>query len=136
MAKAFASQGDLSEKNITFDEIGDGLWAFTAEGDPNSGVIIGDESVMIVEAQATPRLACSRAIASQLARMTTDNGKCSDQTIMHMTPARFPRIMSRSIYAILACPHENLQSTLLRIRGVDHNTRHQTQMMHRLADTL
>ncbi len=57
MAKAFASQGDMTEKTITFDEIGEGLWAFTAEGDPNSGVIIGDDSVMIVEAQATPRLA-------------------------------------------------------------------------------
>ncbi|MEM8787336.1 MAG: MBL fold metallo-hydrolase [Pseudomonadota bacterium] len=57
MTKAFASQGDLSEKTITFDEVGAGLWAFTAEGDPNSGVIIGDDSVMIVEAQATPRLA-------------------------------------------------------------------------------
>ena len=57
MAKAFASQGDLTEKTITFDEIGEGLYAFTAEGDPNSGVIIGDDSVMIVEAQATPRLA-------------------------------------------------------------------------------
>ncbi|SMH40422.1 MBL fold metallo-hydrolase [Maritimibacter sp. HL-12] len=57
MAKAFASQGDMSEKQISFTEIGKGLWAFTAEGDPNSGVIIGDDSVMIVEAQATPRLA-------------------------------------------------------------------------------
>ncbi|MEO1293050.1 MAG: MBL fold metallo-hydrolase [Pseudomonadota bacterium] len=57
MAKAFASQGDLTEKTITFDEVGAGLWAFTTEGDPNSGVIIGDDSVMIVEAQATPRLA-------------------------------------------------------------------------------
>jgi glyoxylase-like metal-dependent hydrolase (beta-lactamase superfamily II) len=57
MAKAFASQGDMTEKKITFSEVGKGLWAFTAEGDPNSGVIIGDESVMIVEAQATPRLA-------------------------------------------------------------------------------
>ena len=57
MAKAFASQGDMSEKKITFDEVGRDVWAFTAEGDPNSGVIIGDESVMIVEAQATPRLA-------------------------------------------------------------------------------
>ncbi|WP_170416550.1 MBL fold metallo-hydrolase [Ruegeria atlantica] len=57
MAKAFASQGDLVEKKISFTEVGDGLWAFTAEGDPNSGVIIGDDSVMIVEAQATPRLA-------------------------------------------------------------------------------
>jgi glyoxylase-like metal-dependent hydrolase (beta-lactamase superfamily II) len=57
MAKAFASQGDVAEKKITFAEIGDGLYAFTAEGDPNSGVIIGDHSVMIIEAQATPRLA-------------------------------------------------------------------------------
>ena len=57
MTKAFASQGDMAEKQISFTEVGEGLWAFTAEGDPNSGVIIGDESVMIVEAQATPRLA-------------------------------------------------------------------------------
>ena len=57
MAKAFASQGDMAEKEISFTEVGKGLWAFTAEGDPNSGVIIGDDSVMIVEAQATPRLA-------------------------------------------------------------------------------
>ena len=57
MAKAFASQGDLAEKNISFSEIGRDLWAFTAEGDPNTGVIIGDDSVMIVDAQATPRLA-------------------------------------------------------------------------------
>lgn len=57
MAKAFASQGDMTEKNISFTEVGEGLWAFTAEGDPNSGVIIGDDSVMIIEAQATPRLA-------------------------------------------------------------------------------
>jgi glyoxylase-like metal-dependent hydrolase (beta-lactamase superfamily II) len=57
MAKAFASRGDITEKKITFTEVGKDLWAFTAEGDPNSGVIIGDDSVMIVEAQATPRLA-------------------------------------------------------------------------------
>ena len=57
MAKTFASQGDMTEKKITFEEVGRDLWAFTAEGDPNSGVIIGDDSVMIIEAQATPRLA-------------------------------------------------------------------------------
>lgn len=57
MSKAFASAGDMTEKTVSFTEVGEGLWAFTAEGDPNSGVIIGDESVMVVEAQATPRLA-------------------------------------------------------------------------------
>ncbi len=57
MSKQFASAGDMTEKEISFTEIGRDIWAFTAQGDPNSGVIIGDESVMIVEAQATPRLA-------------------------------------------------------------------------------
>lgn len=57
MAKAFASQGDLEAKTVSFTEIGKGLWAFTAEGDPNTGVIIGDDSVMVIDAQATPRLA-------------------------------------------------------------------------------
>jgi glyoxylase-like metal-dependent hydrolase (beta-lactamase superfamily II) len=57
MARSFASQGDLTEKTISFTEIGRDLYAFTAEGDPNTGVIIGDDCVMIVDAQATPRLA-------------------------------------------------------------------------------
>ncbi|MEX0583632.1 MAG: MBL fold metallo-hydrolase, partial [Sneathiella sp.] len=57
MSKAFASQGDLEDKVISFTEIGRDLWAFTAEGDPNTGVIIGDDSVMIIDTQATPRMA-------------------------------------------------------------------------------
>lgn len=57
MSKAFASQGDMEEKTISFTEIGPDLWAFTAEGDPNTGVIIGDDSVMVIDTQATPRMA-------------------------------------------------------------------------------
>lgn len=57
MTKAFASQGDMEEKTISFTEIGKDLWAFTAEGDPNTGVIIGDDSVMVIDTQATPRMA-------------------------------------------------------------------------------
>jgi glyoxylase-like metal-dependent hydrolase (beta-lactamase superfamily II) len=70
MAKAFASQSDMGEKKISFTEIGKDLYAFTAEGDPNSGVIVGDDSVMVVEAQATPRLAqkvidCIRSVTDK-----------------------------------------------------------------------
>lgn len=57
MAKGFASTGDMAEKKISFTEIGKNLYAFTAEGDPNTGVIIGDDSVMVVDAQATPVMA-------------------------------------------------------------------------------
>lgn len=55
--KAFASQGDLAEKKATFTELGAGAYAYTTEGDPNSGVIIGDDAVMVVDARATPVLA-------------------------------------------------------------------------------
>jgi glyoxylase-like metal-dependent hydrolase (beta-lactamase superfamily II) len=54
---AFASTGDLAEKKISFTEVGPNLYAYTAEGDPNTGVIIGDDSVMIVDTQATPVMA-------------------------------------------------------------------------------
>ena len=56
-ATGFASTGDMTEKKVSFDEVGPGLFAFTAEGDPNSGVIVGDDAVMIVDAQATPMMA-------------------------------------------------------------------------------
>ena len=57
MAKGFASTGDTADKTISFDEIGRDLYAFTAEGDPNSGIIVGDDGVMVVDAQATPVMA-------------------------------------------------------------------------------
>ena len=57
MAKGFASTTDLTEKKITFSEIGTDLYAFTAEGDPNSAVLVGDDGCMVFDAQATPAMA-------------------------------------------------------------------------------
>jgi glyoxylase-like metal-dependent hydrolase (beta-lactamase superfamily II) len=57
MAKGFASTTDMAEKKITFSEIGTDLYAFTAEGDPNSAVIVGDDGCIVFDAQATPALA-------------------------------------------------------------------------------
>ena len=57
MAKNFASTGDLAEKKITFSEIGTDLYAFTAEGDPNTAVIVGDDGCLVFDAQATPAMA-------------------------------------------------------------------------------
>ena len=55
--KAFASQADLDEKKITFEQLSPHCWAYTAEGDPNSGVIIGDKFIMVSDATATPAMA-------------------------------------------------------------------------------
>lgn len=57
MSAAFASTGDTTEKKISFTEIGQDAWAYTAEGDPNTGVVIGDDSVLVFDAQATPAMA-------------------------------------------------------------------------------
>ncbi len=54
MSQQFASVADLEEKQVSFIQLSEHCWAFTAEGDPNTGVIIGDDSVMIIDATATP----------------------------------------------------------------------------------
>ena len=55
--KKFASQADLEEKEVTFSQISERAWAYTAEGDPNTGIIIGDDAVLVADTQATPAMA-------------------------------------------------------------------------------
>lgn len=65
---AFASIEDVGEKKVSFDQIGAGLYAYTAEGDPNSGIVIGDDSVMVIDAQATPAMADD--VIARIAKVT------------------------------------------------------------------
>ena len=89
--KKFASQNDLDEKKISFEEIGRDLFAFTAEGDPNSGIIIGDESVMVIDAQATPTLA--RRVIEKVRSVT-------DKSISHLVLSHYHavRVLGASEY--------------------------------------
>ena len=43
--KTFASHADLEEKKVSFDQLSDHAYAYTAEGDPNTGIVIGDDAV-------------------------------------------------------------------------------------------
>jgi glyoxylase-like metal-dependent hydrolase (beta-lactamase superfamily II) len=99
MSKKFASAGDMTEKKISFTEIGRDLWAFTAEGDPNTGVIIGDDSVMIVEAQATPRLA--NKVIEKVRSVT-------DKPISHLVLTHYHavRVLGASAYKAPTDHHE------------------------------
>jgi len=56
-SKKFASHADLEEKKVTFSQISAHAWAYTAEGDPNTGIIIGDDAVLVADTQATPAMA-------------------------------------------------------------------------------
>ena len=57
MSKAFASHADVEEKKISFDKLSDHAYAYTAEGDPNTGIVIGDDAAMVIDTQATPVMA-------------------------------------------------------------------------------
>jgi hypothetical protein len=57
MTKQFASKADLAEKKTEFIQLSPNAYAYTAEGDPNSGVIIGDEACMVIDTTATPLMA-------------------------------------------------------------------------------
>jgi glyoxylase-like metal-dependent hydrolase (beta-lactamase superfamily II) len=91
MAKSFASTGDMADKTISFTEIGRDLYAFTAEGDPNTGIIIGDDSVMVVDAQATPKMA-----ESVIERIRT----VTDKPIRHVVLSHYHavRVLGASAY--------------------------------------
>jgi len=57
MDKQFASQADLEEKKVSFDKLSDHAYAYTAEGDPNTGIVVADDAVMVIDTQATPVMA-------------------------------------------------------------------------------
>ena len=88
----FASTKDLADKVVSFDELGPGLYGYTAEGDPNSGVIVGDEGVVVVDAQATPAMA-----ADVVARIRT----VTDKPVKHVVLTHYHavRVLGASGYA-------------------------------------
>ncbi|MFV3073518.1 MBL fold metallo-hydrolase [Niveispirillum fermenti] len=54
MSKAFASSADLAEKQETLEIVSDGVYALTAEGDPNVGAVEGEDFLVCIDARATP----------------------------------------------------------------------------------
>ncbi|MGY1604217.1 FAD-dependent monooxygenase [Geodermatophilus sp. SYSU D00815] len=53
-ATPFASSADLGVKQQTLEVLADGVYALTAEGDPNIGAIEGEDFLVCFEALATP----------------------------------------------------------------------------------
>ena len=74
MSKAFASRADLEEKKVTFSRLSHNAYAYTAEGDPNTGVIIGDDAVMVIDTQATPVMA--RDVIAKIRSVTDKPIRC------------------------------------------------------------
>ncbi|MFB4287895.1 MBL fold metallo-hydrolase [Nonomuraea sp. ATR24] len=54
MSRPFASSADLEDKQRSFEDLGGGVHALTAEGDPNVGAVEGEDFLVCFEAMATP----------------------------------------------------------------------------------
>jgi glyoxylase-like metal-dependent hydrolase (beta-lactamase superfamily II) len=91
MSSSFASTGDLGEKKVTFSELAPGVYGYTAEGDPNSGVVVGDDGVLVFDAQATP--AQARRVIERVRQVT-------DKPVKHLVLSHYHavRVMGASAY--------------------------------------
>ena len=91
MNKQFASVADLEEKKTTFVQLSEHCWGYTAEGDPNTGVIIADDSVLIVDTLATPVMA---------ARLIAEIRRLTDKPIKYVVLSHYHavRVLGASAY--------------------------------------
>lgn len=110
MAKAFASQADLVEKKETFQQLAEGAYCLTAEGDPNTGVVIGDDGVMVIDARATPVLA--QDLIERIRQITDKPIKYVLLTHYHAV-----RVMGASAYGAEQIICSDLTLDLIRERG-------------------
>ncbi len=106
----FASTNDLADKQVSFEELGPGLYGYTAEGDPNSGVVIGDDSVLVVDAQATPQMA-----ADVIARIRA----VTDKPIRHVVLSHYHavRVLGASAYQGAGIIASDVTRALIAERG-------------------
>ncbi|MFN3416083.1 MAG: MBL fold metallo-hydrolase [Caldimonas sp.] len=108
--KAFASQADLEEKRVSFTRLSEHAYAYTAEGDPNTGVIIGDDAVMVLDTQATPAMA--QDVIARIRQVTDKPIKYVVLTHYHAV-----RVLGASAYhpEHIIASHDTLE--LIRERG-------------------
>src|SRR5215470_18507518 len=111
MTKSFASAADLADKQQTLEVLADGVYALTAEGDPNVGAIEGEDFLVCVEAMATP--VAAREWLSQLRQHT-------DKPVRYLVLSHYHavRVLGASAFgAEVIIAHDNTR-TLIAERGM------------------
>src|ERR1700745_2594274 len=108
--KAFASSADLAAKEQTLELLADGVYALTAEGDPNVGAIEGADFLVCFEAMATP--AAAREWLSRLRQHT-------DKPVRYLVLSHYHavRVLGASAFdAEIIVAHDNTRK-LIAERG-------------------
>ena len=111
MAKPFASSADTAPKTETLEVVADGVYALTAEGDPNVGAIEGEDFLVCIEARATPVTA--REWLAELRRHTDKPVKFLVLTHYHAV-----RVLGASAYGAQAIISSDVTRRLIDERGL------------------
>ncbi|GAB3212807.1 MBL fold metallo-hydrolase [Marinactinospora thermotolerans] len=123
--KPFASSADLDEKKQTLEVLADGVYALTAEGDPNIGAIEAEDFLICFEALATPTAA--RAWLARLREHT-------DKPIRYLVLSHYHavRVLGASAFdADIVIAHEKTRA-LIAERG-EQDWKSEFERMPRLA---
>src|SRR5689334_25122069 len=109
-AKPFASSADLAAKTETLEVLADGVYALTAEGDPNVGAIEGEDFVVCIEARATPA-----AARDWLATLRTH----TDKPIRHLVLTHYHavRVLGASAFGAAEIITSDATARLIDERG-------------------
>ncbi len=110
MSKPFASSADLAEKTETLERIDEGVYALTAEGDPNVGAVEGEDFLVCIEARATP--AAARDWLNELRRHTDKPVRYLILTHYHAV-----RVLGASAFEADAIIASSATSDLIAERG-------------------
>ncbi len=108
--KPFASSADLADKEQTLQVLDDGVYALTAQGDPNAGAVEGEDFLVCFEALATPVVA-----REWLARLRDH----TDKPVRHLVLSHYHavRVLGASAFdADVIVAHENTRA-LIAERG-------------------
>ena len=108
--RPFASSADLGEKAETLEVLDDGVWALTAEGDPNVGAVEGEDFLVCFEARATPV-----AAADWLARLRQH----SDKPVRYLVLSHYHavRVLGASAFGATAIVAHEKTRELIAERG-------------------
>lgn len=110
MSKPFASSADVAPKTEKLEIVAPGVYALTAEGDPNVGAIEGKDFVVCIEARATP--AAARDWLEQLRQHT-------DKPVRHLVLTHYHavRVLGASAFEADEIISSDVTKTLIEERG-------------------
>jgi glyoxylase-like metal-dependent hydrolase (beta-lactamase superfamily II) len=109
-AKPFASSADLASKAETLEVLADGVYALTAEGDPNVGAVEGEDFLVCFEARATPV-----AAREWLARLREH----TDKPVRYLVLSHYHavRVLGASAFGAVAVVAHEATRALIAERG-------------------